>query len=139
MTRRRATGRSLLKPGKPIKLVTVAQAAEILQVSVSSVYRLIDEGVPKAVRPLRGKILIEASDLQRHQEHAADPEFWGRGDASTHLAKPDLSRRSATMAAGNPHQTQPGTSPQGCNERSVAAPRITNILLADNTERCILT
>ena len=94
----------------------MAQAAEILQVSVSSVYRLIDEGVLKAVRPLRGKILIEASDLQRHQEHAADPEFWA-GKACTPLQEarsqpgkaglvPGVEPRKRHEAGSRTHPTQ---------------------------------
>lgn len=75
----------IVKPSKPVQDLTVRDAAGLLRVSVSSVYRLVDEGRLKSWRPLKGKILIPAGEIDRHRGQTADPEFWeGRQGAALH-------------------------------------------------------
>lgn len=67
-----------VRPSKPVSHMSIKQSAAYLNISPSSVYRLVDEGVIPAERPLRGKILIAVSDLEAHKERSRDPEFWQR-------------------------------------------------------------
>ena len=74
-------GAYLIKPSKPVEQFTVVQAAAILNVHKSSVYRLINEGKLKAVKPLRKAIRIPAEALAAHQRNAENPEYWDTAPA----------------------------------------------------------
>lgn len=50
---------------RPARLMTIADAAEVLAVSPRTVRRLIDDGALQAVR-IRGQIRIHPADLDRY-------------------------------------------------------------------------
>jgi excisionase family DNA binding protein len=76
-------GSYVLRPGKPVSTLTVREAARVLNVHISSVYRLIDSGILLCERPTRGAIRIPLSAMDAHRRHAADPEFWDRQKGNT--------------------------------------------------------
>lgn len=74
----RGDGSYIVQPAKPVQQLTVAQAARVLGVSPSTVYRLKDSGLLHAARPSPHKILISAESLESHRCASSDPEFWDR-------------------------------------------------------------
>lgn len=80
-------GAYLIKPSQPVEQFTVLQAATILDVHKSSVYRLIWEGKLKAVKPLRKAIRIPADVLAAHQRNAENPEYWDTAPAPASASK----------------------------------------------------
>ena len=66
----------LVKPGKPVATLTIAEAARELRVHRDTVYRLYHTGVLKGERPSRGSIRIYAASLQEHRRATSDPELW---------------------------------------------------------------
>lgn len=72
----RGDGTFVVSPGKPISRLSVRQAAARAGVSIGTIYRLIGEGLLKADRPSRGRILVDAESLEQHLAGTRDPEFW---------------------------------------------------------------
>lgn len=72
-------GQFKIVPGKPLPSeVSPKIAAQFLQVSRPTIYRLLDQGLLAFRKPSPGKILIQVESLKQHREKSADPEFWAR-------------------------------------------------------------
>ena len=69
-------GSVLVKPGKPVSKLTVAQAAELAHCSVWGIYRLHDAGLIQGERPLPRRTLIYADSLLAHLASTRDLEYW---------------------------------------------------------------
>lgn len=72
----RGDGSFVVKPGRPVSRLTVAQAAARAGVSVWTIYRLINEGYLKADRPSPGRIVVDSESLEQHLLVTRDPEYW---------------------------------------------------------------
>ncbi len=71
-----SNGTFLLKPGKPIREMTVKQAMGFLGVGKTSVYTLLNSGMLPHRRPLPSKILIPVDALEAYRHKTNDPEYW---------------------------------------------------------------
>lgn len=75
-------GSVILKPGKPTSEVSPKVAAQMLGVSKSSVYELIQEGKLVYRRPLKKKILITTASIDAYRTETGDPEYWEQPPAA---------------------------------------------------------
>jgi excisionase family DNA binding protein len=70
-------GSYIVRSGKPVSEVTASQAAEMLGISRCSIYKILERGdIPIARRPLKKKILLNASDVQAYKDKTSDTEYW---------------------------------------------------------------
>ena len=76
-------GSFLVKPGRPVSRLTVAEAARTIGRSKWTVYRLYAAGLISGERTSPRGISIHADSLQAHIERCRDLEFW---DDPTRLA-----------------------------------------------------
>lgn len=88
-------GEYLVKPGKPIARLTVAEAARALRTSTDSIYRLINSGQLRCDRPTPHGIRVHADSVHALiTETGADPEFWANAER--------VAAYSATLRSGSP-------------------------------------
>jgi excisionase family DNA binding protein len=59
-----------------LRYLTVAEAAEVAGVSVTTIYRLIEIGVLTVSRPSPMKIRILEASIRDYLSRSTDPEFW---------------------------------------------------------------
>lgn len=71
-------GAYLIKPGRPVEMVTVRQACEMLGLKKTAVYTLIAMGELPVECPAPKKTLIPAEAIERHRAKTRDPEYWER-------------------------------------------------------------
>ncbi len=69
-------GAFLIKPGKPVREMTVMQAMLFLGVGRTSMYELIYAGFIPHRRPTPHKILISVDALEEFRRKTNDPEYW---------------------------------------------------------------
>lgn len=70
-------GSFLIRPGKPVEKLTLAQAAKRSGLSRSTIYRLYDAGFLKGERLSPRKIFVFADSISDHLKACREnPEFW---------------------------------------------------------------
>jgi hypothetical protein len=69
-------GAFLVKPGKPIREMSVKQAMVFLGVGRTSMYDLLNSGMIPHRRPLPHKICIPVEALEAFRSKTDDPEYW---------------------------------------------------------------
>ncbi len=68
-------GSFTIRPGKPVALLKVREVASALRLHISSVYRLIDEGVLPSERPTKGAIRVRSEALEAHRRRMENGEW----------------------------------------------------------------
>jgi|SRR6185369_10226171 len=79
---RRAEAARVKTDGLPRRFFTVANAAAYTDLSIESIRRLICSGKLTALRPVRGRILVDRQELEALVRASTAPTRTGRGKRS---------------------------------------------------------